>query len=79
MCSYPSSMQVSNRCLIMLSDAFRQPPAGMAAVPHSAIIELEGAILGAEIIALLLQPADARPVAQVRSSDSEVSRQAGRA
>ena len=24
MCSYPSSMQVSNRCLIMLSDAFRQ-------------------------------------------------------
>jgi DDE superfamily endonuclease/Helix-turn-helix of DDE superfamily endonuclease len=23
-CSYPSSMQVSNRCLIMLSDAFRQ-------------------------------------------------------
>ena len=24
MCSYPSSMQVSNRCLIMLSDALRQ-------------------------------------------------------
>ena len=24
MCSYPSSMQVSNRCLIMLSDAVRQ-------------------------------------------------------
>ena len=24
MCSYPSSMTVSNRCLIMLSDAFRQ-------------------------------------------------------
>jgi hypothetical protein len=23
-CSYPSSMQVSNRCLIVLSDAVRQ-------------------------------------------------------
>ena len=26
MCSYPSSMQVSDRCLIVLSDAFRQRP-----------------------------------------------------
>src|SRR5690606_40508988 len=42
----------------LVSDAFRQPPAGMVEVPHSAVIELEAAILGAEIIALLMQPAD---------------------
>lgn len=41
----------------LVSDALRQPPAGMTAVPHSAVVELEAAILGAEIIALLLQPA----------------------
>jgi DNA helicase II / ATP-dependent DNA helicase PcrA len=41
----------------LVSDVLRQPPAGMAALPHSAIIEIEAAILGAEIIALLLQPA----------------------
>jgi DNA helicase-2/ATP-dependent DNA helicase PcrA len=39
-----------------VSDAFRVPPAGMTEIPHEAAIELEGAILGAEIIALLLQP-----------------------
>lgn len=44
----------------LVSDALRQPPAGMTEVPHSAIIELEGAILGADIIALLMQPADDR-------------------
>ena len=43
-----------------VSYALRQPPAGMTEVRHSAIIELEGAILGAEIIAFLLQPADAQ-------------------
>jgi DNA helicase-2/ATP-dependent DNA helicase PcrA len=41
----------------LVSDALRQPPAGMTEVPHSAVIEMEAAILGAEIIALLLQPA----------------------
>lgn len=30
--------------------------AGMAGIPHTAIIELEAAILGAEVIALLMQP-----------------------
>lgn len=40
----------------LVSDAFRQPPAGMAEVTHSAVIELEAAILGAEVIALLMQP-----------------------
>lgn len=48
----------------MVSDAFRQPPAGMTAVPHLATIELEGAILGAEIIAFLMQSADSRNFAQ---------------
>jgi len=42
----------------LVSDAFRQPPAGMAEIHHSAVIEIEAAILGAEVIALLLQPAD---------------------
>lgn len=41
----------------LVSDAFRQPPAGMKAVPHSAVIEMEAAILGAEIISFLMQPA----------------------
>jgi DNA helicase-2/ATP-dependent DNA helicase PcrA len=40
----------------LVSDAFRSPPGGMVAIPHSAAIELEAAILGAEIIAFLMQP-----------------------
>ena len=40
----------------LVSDAFRAPPAGMTAIPHVAAIELEAAILGAEIIAFLMQP-----------------------
>jgi DNA helicase-2/ATP-dependent DNA helicase PcrA len=45
----------------LVSDAFRSPPAGMIAIPHAAIIELEAAILGAEIVAFLMQPdADGR-------------------
>lgn len=42
----------------MVSDVFRQPPAGLTEVSHSAVIEMEAAILGAEIIAFLMQPAD---------------------
>ena len=48
----------------LVSDAFRQPPAGVVEVPHSAVIELEAAVLGAEIIALLMQPADDRHFGQ---------------
>lgn len=40
----------------LVSDAFRQPPARMKEVPHSAVIEMEAAILGAEIISFLMQP-----------------------
>jgi DNA helicase-2/ATP-dependent DNA helicase PcrA len=41
----------------VVSDTLRQPPAGMPEVSHSAVIDMEAAILGAEILALLLQPA----------------------
>ena len=40
----------------LVSDAFRAPPAGMTEIPHVAAIELEAAILGAEVIAFLMQP-----------------------
>lgn len=40
----------------LVSDNFREPPAGMQAIPHNAVIELEAAILGSEIIAHLMQP-----------------------
>lgn len=40
----------------MVSDALRQPPAGMTGVPHNAVIDMEAPILGAEVIAELLQP-----------------------
>ncbi|MBB3192519.1 UvrD-helicase domain-containing protein [Halomonas cerina] len=48
----------------MVSDALRKPPDSMAEVPHTAVIEMEAAILGAEIIALLMQPDDGRHFAQ---------------
>lgn len=40
----------------LVSDSFRFPPAGMAAIAHTAVIELEAAILAAEIIGHLLKP-----------------------
>lgn len=40
----------------LVSDALRQPPAGMSEVPHSAVIDMEAAILGAEVVAHLMQP-----------------------
>jgi DNA helicase-2/ATP-dependent DNA helicase PcrA len=39
----------------LVSDALGSPPAGMQPVVHEAAVELEGAILAAELIALLLQ------------------------
>ena len=43
----------------LVSDALRHPLANMPEVWHTAVIELEGAILAADIIAFLLQPVDA--------------------
>jgi DNA helicase-2/ATP-dependent DNA helicase PcrA len=40
----------------LVSDAFRSPPAGMTEISHTAAIEVEAAILGAEIVAFLMQP-----------------------
>ena len=40
----------------LVSDKFRAPPAQMSAIHHSAIVELEAAILGAELISFLMQP-----------------------
>ena len=41
-----------------VSDTLRQPLGRMVAIPHSAIIDMDAAILGAEVIALLMQPDD---------------------
>ena len=40
----------------MVSDALRHPPAGMSKVSHTAAVEMEGAILAAEIVSFLMQP-----------------------
>lgn len=42
----------------LVSDSLRHPPAGMAEVFHTASIEMEAAVLGAEVIAQLMQPFD---------------------
>lgn len=39
----------------LVSDALRVPPAGMTEVPHSAVIDMDGAVLAAEVIAFLIQ------------------------
>ncbi len=39
-----------------ISFTFRSPPANLPVISHSAAIEVEGAILGAEIVGFLLQP-----------------------
>lgn len=49
----------------LVTDALRHPPAGMEEVLHSAVIEIHGAILGAEIVAHLMQPDDGDHFAQL--------------
>lgn len=45
----------------LVSDSFRSPPAGMAPIVHTAVVEIDAAILGAEIVAHLLQtPRDSK-------------------
>ena len=39
----------------LVSDTFRSPPAGMTEIPHTAAIDMEAAILAAEIVAFLMQ------------------------
>ncbi len=39
----------------LVSDQLRDPPGNLTKVSHSAVVEMDGAILGAEIIAILLQ------------------------
>jgi DNA helicase II / ATP-dependent DNA helicase PcrA len=46
----------TKRMTRVVSDSFRNPIAGMQAIPHTATVDMEAAILGAEIIAYLLQP-----------------------
>lgn len=40
----------------LVSDSLHHPPAKLSSIQHSAVIEAEAAILGAEIVALLMQP-----------------------
>lgn len=40
----------------LISDSFRQPAGNLPAIPHDASVEIDAAILGAEVIACLLQP-----------------------
>lgn len=46
----------TKRLTRIVSDALRKPPAGMSEVLHTATIDMDAAILGAEVIALLMQP-----------------------
>jgi DNA helicase-2/ATP-dependent DNA helicase PcrA len=45
----------TKRMTRFVSDAFRSPPGGLPQVHHTALVEVEAAILGAELIAFLLQ------------------------
>jgi len=47
----------TKRMTRQVSDVFRSPPANLPAIRHSAAVEMEGAILAAELVGILLQPA----------------------
>jgi DNA helicase II / ATP-dependent DNA helicase PcrA len=46
----------------LVSDTLRSPPGGMTAIPHTATIEFHAAVLGAEVVAFLMQPERARHI-----------------
>jgi DNA helicase-2/ATP-dependent DNA helicase PcrA len=46
----------TKRMTRLVSDTFRAPPAGLAEIHHAAAVDMEAAILGAENVALLMQP-----------------------
>jgi DNA helicase-2/ATP-dependent DNA helicase PcrA len=45
----------------LVSDSFRAPSGNLPAIPHDASVEMDAAILGAEVIAQLLQPRTGEP------------------
>ncbi|BDC45223.1 UvrD-helicase domain-containing protein [Paraburkholderia terrae] len=47
----------TNKMTQLVSDALRLPAAGMPEISHTAVVEMEAAILAADVIALLMQPA----------------------
>jgi DNA helicase II / ATP-dependent DNA helicase PcrA len=47
----------TKRMTRLVSDAFRTPQGALPAIVHSAVVDMEPAILAAEIVALLMQPA----------------------
>jgi DNA helicase-2/ATP-dependent DNA helicase PcrA len=46
----------TKRMTRLIADALRSPSSGMQAINHTAVLELEAAILSAEVIAYLMQP-----------------------
>lgn len=46
----------TKRLTQQISNWFRSPPGNLPSIPHLAILEIEGAMLSAELIAYLLQP-----------------------
>ncbi len=46
----------TKRMTRLVSDAFSSPPAGLPEISHTAAIEMEGVILSAELIGLMMQP-----------------------
>jgi DNA helicase II / ATP-dependent DNA helicase PcrA len=46
----------TKKMTLQVSDVFRDPPANMTEVHHTAVLEMEGIILAAQIVAFLMQP-----------------------
>lgn len=46
----------TKRMTRLVSEAFQRPPAGLTPIPHVATVDIEAAVLAAEVIATLMQP-----------------------